>query len=192
MNTSVSYYIRKWGCFSVSCVCAYHWIFQKAGEISGYREQILCSSVKNEHRCPSVSVMSPMVLGVWVISWAPFTEQVVRNQSPDPTKGSACPEQCQSLVDPFLPKCLEKQPVAHVRWDLVGWPRWRCQTLFSTCRDYPSRSSRTTPSPPSPKRVGECQSHLLLLSQENRLRGHSAHLFCWNTMASSYFVFSHL
>lgn len=95
------------------------------------------SSVRmlSEHRCPFVSVMSPMVLGVWIISWPSFTEQVGRNQSPDPTKGSVCPEQCQSLVDPFLPKCLEKQPVAHVHWDIVGRPSWRCQTLFSTCRE---------------------------------------------------------
>lgn len=71
-----------------------------------------------------------MVLGFWIISWPPFTEQVGRNQGQVPTKGSVCPEQCPSLVDPFLPKCLEKQPVAHVYRDLVGWPSWRCQTLF--------------------------------------------------------------
>lgn len=92
-----------------------------------------------------------------------LSEQVGRNQSPDPTKGSGSPEQCWRLVDPLLPKLLEKAtsgPCALRQPNLVLEGLVEHTRHFSpSAENSLPRSSRTTPSPPSPVWVGECQSY---------------------------------
>lgn len=191
MNTSVSYYTRERGCFSVLCVCS-------PLDLSGS----LVKSVAAENRSyvptlrtnicvPLVSVMSPLVLGFWSLH-LPWLSGLAEIEAQALLGGQGLLNGAGTLPIHFCQNCLEKWLVAHVHWDHLALENLGEDRHFSPPAEHNlPRSSRTTPPPPSPTRWWGGTNH----TSFSFLRKIDSGPFCplgWSTMVSSYLAWFHV
>lgn len=100
------------------------------------------------------------------------TEQVGRNQGPDPTTGLGSPEQGWSLIEQLLPKLPGRADRGSCAQRHAGPQKPEDARRF-LCLQTTGSQETLESHLLLPQCVGECQFHLLL-PRENRFWGHSA------------------